>query len=568
MDETTREALTRALAGASDWHDVGSALRTTADEQADERLGAHRAAFDYVLQVKELARERDDSQPFAPRFAFEGGTYPMPLDRMPGEVLEEWASALEVIDHPLLRSRYGDLLWCRRFGERPDGLARSALDGYEALARDGSDEYLTRTQSILRGLELALSIGDRARAAVLGSIALTAAVTALESEPDKPGIYLTLLEGLAHAPADVRPAEVLEVARRAEAVCSDKGYVADAAGDLLVQLLPDEESRGAVRRRQVARWREADAQDGLTRFTNLRRALELATTYGLRDEAALIRRELQAIKVDELGLKPIGTTVEVPREQTDPLIEALVGDDDFASGLRRIGSYGPPSGDPDRHAALANELRQATPLLFRATHHVIGPEGATVRELASEDEKLREQISRQESYSSMLTAAAIIAPALERAAAKYGVPDAAAIATGLRSQLIDEPTSLAMGEAIRRHLLGEHDAAAHQLVPRIEKVVRALARAVGVIVVAEPRGDRPGGVQPIGGIVAELAGTLDEPWRRYLRNLLCDELGLNLRNRIAHGLVEVVTPQESALLVHAAAFLSLLEIGPRDGPTE
>jgi len=109
-----------------------------------------------------------------------------------------------------------------------------------------------------------------------------------------------------------------------------------------------------------------------------------------------------------------------------------------------------------------------------------------------------------------------------------------------------------MSEAIRRHLLGEHDAAAHQIAPRIEKVVRALGREIGVIVVAEPRRDRPGGVRPIGSILADLTGFLDESRRRYLRNLLSDELGLNLRNKIAHGLVEVVTRQETALLVHAA----------------
>ncbi len=563
MDDETEGSLQRALSGASDWHDVGSALRSMFEETGAERLAAHRAAFDYVLQVKALARDRDDSQPFAPMFAFEGGIYPMPVDRMPEEALEEWVAALIVIDHPLLRSRYGDLLWCRRFGTRPDQFARRAMDGYEALATAGSDEYLTRTQSVLRGLELALLIGDRARASLFGSTALTAAVAALDSEPDKPGIYLTLLEGLADAPTGVRPPGLLEAAMRAEAVCSDKGFVADAAGDLLVQLLPAEESRVEVRRRQVARWRDADAKNGPTRFTNLRRALELATTFGLRDVEVEVRRELQTIPVDELGLKPIGTTVEVPREELDSIIDALVGDDDFVSALRRIGSYGPPSGDPDRHAALLDELRQAAPLTFLLSHHVIGPEGATVRELTTDDDKSSEQISRQESISSMLTAAAIIAPSLDRAAAKYGVPDVVVIAGALQSQLIDEPTSQAMGEAIRRHLLGEHDAAAHQLVPRIEKVVRALARGAGVIVVAEPRGAIPGGVRPIGAIIPELAGVLDEPWRRYLRNLLTDELGLNLRNKIAHGLVEVVAQQEAALLVHASTFLSLLRIGPR-----
>lgn len=53
---------------------------------------------------------------------------------------------------------------------------------------------------------------------------------------------------------------------------------------------------------------------------------------------------------------------------------------------------------------------------------------------------------------------------------------------------------------------------------------------------------------------------MDESWRRYLANLLCDPLGLNLRNTIGHGLIAEVDQYNAALLVHAACHLATLTV--------
>jgi hypothetical protein len=53
----------------------------------------------------------------------------------------------------------------------------------------------------------------------------------------------------------------------------------------------------------------------------------------------------------------------------------------------------------------------------------------------------------------------------------------------------------------------------------------------------------------------------DESWRRYLCHALTDALGLNLRNRICHGLIDEVDRMHVALLIHVALFLAVLDIG-------
>lgn len=75
----------------------------------------------------------------------------------------------------------------------------------------------------------------------------------------------------------------------------------------------------------------------------------------------------------------------------------------------------------------------------------------------------------------------------------------------------------------------------------------------------EPIGPEPGGVHPLDHLLAALEGILDESWRRYLVNSLTEPLGVNLRNRIAHGLIGEAQAYDAALLIHVAAFLRTLE---------
>ena len=52
----------------------------------------------------------------------------------------------------------------------------------------------------------------------------------------------------------------------------------------------------------------------------------------------------------------------------------------------------------------------------------------------------------------------------------------------------------------------------------------------------------------------------DVGWLDYLEALLCDPLSINLRNDIAHGIVEQVGSAGAALLLQAACFLALLRL--------
>jgi hypothetical protein len=89
--------------------------------------------------------------------------------------------------------------------------------------------------------------------------------------------------------------------------------------------------------------------------------------------------------------------------------------------------------------------------------------------------------------------------------------------------------------------------------------VRALAHAVGLSVARPATEARDGGYRGLGDLLAALHGHLDESWRRYLRNLLALPMGENVRNDVAHGLLDRGDERHAAALIHVACFLRLLE---------
>jgi hypothetical protein len=95
----------------------------------------------------------------------------------------------------------------------------------------------------------------------------------------------------------------------------------------------------------------------------------------------------------------------------------------------------------------------------------------------------------------------------------------------------------------------------------------AMARQVGIPIIYEPRsGQEIGGVAMLGGMLHDFKAVFaDKTLPEYLINLLTDQLGMNLRNRILHGLHGPVDKLDAALLIHVAVVLSRMRIAPVAG---
>lgn len=125
------------------------------------------------------------------------------------------------------------------------------------------------------------------------------------------------------------------------------------------------------------------------------------------------------------------------------------------------------------------------------------------------------------------------------------------------TKLIGESRAERFARGVRLFWDHEFDDAAHIVVPRIEGVLRDVARFAGIAVTQPPKEGEFTGWLTLGQLLTKLrAHDPDLAWFDYLDGLLCEPLGPNLRNDIAHGIAPRVGPIAAAQLIQVACFLT------------
>ena len=186
----------------------------------------------------------------------------------------------------------------------------------------------------------------------------------------------------------------------------------------------------------------------------------------------------------------------------------------------------------------------------------IGPENALLRTVQNPDDHreaaLIDHQARALTFFGYLSTD-ILSAILER----YG-PISSELAW-FESPMIEPAVAARIGAAIGMYEQGDYDGCASVITPRLERIVRTTARLIGLSTTRSPGvGGKSGGVKTLGSLLRLMNGAIPERTRTYLIVLLTEVTGLNLRNRISHGLVDKASPPEAALLIHAACHLSLL----------
>jgi len=306
----------------------------------------------------------------------------------------------------------------------------------------------------------------------------------------------------------------------------------------------------------------------MLRVARLEQALEVARSYGLKQEADEIRRELGSIKPEELGLQQISAELEIPTEEVERFLGSFEQVPDWRDALLLLAAQGPPGGSPADLDEHVDELMQGNPIQFLFTKVLVGPDNATAMSRAATPEQHRRLALAEQRAQSARMWGLFSARALERVGRRSDRPNGAALTEFLVSEFIEAEVAERIARAIELFWQEQFDESAHVLGPRLERTIREMARQVGIPVVREPRPDREiGGVEMLGALLRDLEGAFaDKGWHSYLLNLLADPLGLNLRNSISHGLHGTVGPLNASLLIQAALLLRSMALQSVDRP--
>lgn len=549
------------------WHGIGTALRKQELKSPEHILWKYVFAFEY-MDVEESNRDYFERYgPFAPWIEMQGGVFPPPLNTISDEILAEWVTVLEKVQHPILSSRLADLLWVRRWGNRPDLFARQAIDSYLEVAK-GNWVELYRANCLTRALSVCKQISDGERKTRIISATMKACALELKSDEWRPGVSLRLIEALVKLPKGEIPNEVDNLLNKALEVYKKDAWIVENVLGLMIRRA-DVRKQKELQLHQISKWvEEADkSEQGIIKLHNLEHALELARNYGFQDVADEMRRRIQSVPEEDLQLKTYSSQIEIPNDVVEEYLNSFIDERGLTESLTRFGSNGPPSGDHKKNIEEIERHVQEFPLQFHITRAVYDENNAPIRFGRNLDENKEISLAQYESMSIRLFGK--MAPnILERIVQKHGSPSTNELTEFFTTPLIPKDISANIAQAIDWYYKNEFDVAAHLLVPRIEAIFRILVRELGLPIIREPVGTIPGGVVQLGSLLTMLQDKLDESWRRYFYNLLANPIGINLRNRICHGLITKADKDDVALLIHVVCNFRLIRVSKPDETEE
>lgn len=554
------QELDEAANKAHDFHSLSSAVKKYATPGVESPAMSLVWAFEYhYVEITNVPRRRQWG-PYAPWRESKDGVFPMPLPKVDDKWLKFWAEVAEQSKSPLIRARLNDLLWERKWDRRPDLHARAAIDAYaDLVASTLNSLYLA--EGLSRAIELICQINDDGRQTRVVECCITQARLSLESKDGpKPGVTFRFVEALLQLPREKQPPEIDGLLDSCQRAYGHSPWHAQTILELRETRTKDPATINQLHVAQAKQWlQEARSSKGLKRLCDLQKALELAHKYGIKSIADTASREIQEIPEEELELKTISATTEIPRKDVEAFVASFVETPDWKDSLKRFGAYGPPSGDHSQNLQAVKNHRSQSPFQFLVKQTILGDDNAPIRTPTSEEEIATVALARQESLGISLFGH-FATDILDAVRVKQGTINHAGLTDFFDTGLIPGDTAERIARALVLYWEGHPDESAHLLVPKIETVFRNLARELGIIIIYEPIGDRPGGIRSLGELLRSLKGRLNESWRRYFVNLLCDPVGVNLRNRLAHGLMPLAKREDAALLIHVVCHLRLMSI--------
>ena len=570
IDDQIVEWVRNAVADASSWSEVGTTLRALDADGDDPRLRPFVIAFSYALhEYFSSARDRAGG-PFGAMIAGEGWRFPPALGEIPDAEVEAWRDALGLLEHPVAQARLGDLLWERKSTPDPHLAAWAACDALVSIADDARWHTMERMRCLSRALELARDTHDATRQATVAAAMVAFAEHDLAGADGGPGVSLGALRPLVTLSPEQRPKILDDLLQRVGQKYGGDPYIADSVADARSALL-GEEGDEQLRREQVQRWKEeAEKGDGMLRVHRLEHALEIARRHGLKAEADRLRRELGSIGPDELGLQTISTEIEIPAEEVERFMTGMDEAETWQIALKILAAQGAPGGSPEDLGQHVDQLMGEFPFQFLVSKSLVGPDNASAIFRADTPDRHRRLALSEQRAQQARVWGMICARALMRIGSRGDRPDRAALTDFFDGGFVDVEVAERVACAVELFWDRRFDESAHVLVPRLERIIREMARQVGIPIVREPHPGREiGSVETLGALLGDLGGAFgDAAWHAYLVNLLADPLGLNLRNGISHGLHGTIGPVDSSLLIQAAVLLSMLSLQPIDSPPE
>jgi hypothetical protein len=546
-------SLARVETTAHDWFEIGAGLRSVETESRDIQAGWLMTAFDYML-ARRVGNDARNVSAFTPQMSTAEFQYPSPLSEIPSEVLALWANISVQPTASPSQARLHHLLFETRQGNVGEH-ARKAADAYMAL---GSSDWsrIERVNCLHWALELFRRVKDTAATKAIREQLVDLANESMgQKESYEPGVALHAIEVLANdAPDHSALPGLLAEARM---LYADARLSNETIRIQLHLAKGNRERTAELHREQVQSYlNDADRSTGMARMANLEDAAQLATHLGLSDLHQEAVSAMQAMSIDDLGLKKTSFTIKIPIEAAKAWVDAYLDRASLSDALHAVADGVPPTGALDETKKTAAATEKAAPLYSMLTKRHIGPDGLTRYTAVTDADREDEKFAQVENMH-MAIAKDGFAHILDGIMSKFTPTKEDLVDVLIASPFVDAHIASSIANALIAFHDGQYEAAAAMSMPRIETLSRARLASSGELQFRPQRKTSRGQYPQLGGMLRTLRSQLDPSWWRFLWTFLVSPFGPNYRNELAHGLLGDIGGHEAGLVIVASIHLAL-----------
>lgn len=304
-------------------------------------------------------------------------------------------------------------------------------------------------------------------------------------------------------------------------------------------------------------------EDAALQYSWMRQNLVLTTDVrkDIEQRENLIKQRIREMyRLGRGEMKTFTAAVEISADELSQMLDEVLASDDLSEALQALAMEGSLLPNLELARASAAERLSQGSLLSLIPKRTIR-DNIAIGNAASDEERLANETDHDLLMWISINSGIVLKALFERLRERNGLTAEVLAEYLFATDLFDADNLELIRIGLERHFASDFVSALHVLVPQFEDVVRTLFERTGEVVI-RPRTQQAGWeFETFGAFLnrPSVKAVMPAEMWEYIRLVLTEPTGWNLRNRIAHGLArpQECTEEAAVTVLHLFLLLTL-----------